>query len=66
MYSRHSAHHLSNNVPSQVVIRGGVVQESRSNNRRQVNQNLGTLNNSNQVYQAPTQQASNMTVSSVY
>lgn len=65
MYFRHSGHHLSNNVPSQVVIRGGVVQEPRSNNRRQVNQNMGALNNSNQVYQAPAQQPSNMTVSSL-
>jgi len=53
---------LSNNIPSHVVIRGGVVQEPRSDNRRQANHNLGVLN-SNPMYQAAAQQPSNMAVS---
>lgn len=46
-------------MPSHVVIRGGVVQEPRSDNRRQVNHNMG----SNPMYQAAPQQPSNMAVS---
>ncbi|XP_003244249.1 protein AF-10 [Acyrthosiphon pisum] len=57
---RHPANHLSNNIPSNVVIRGGVVQEPRSDNRRQVNHNMGGVLNSNPMYQAAPQQPSNM------
>lgn len=53
-------HHTPNNIPSQGA-RGGIAQESRPDNRRSVNQNLG-MSNSNPVYQPATQQASNMTV----
>jgi len=61
LFYRHPANHLSNNMPSHVVIRGGV-QEPRSDNRRQVNHNMGVLN-SNPMYQAAPQQPSNMAVS---
>lgn len=49
-------------MPSHVVIRGGVVQEPRSDNRRQVNHNMGALN-SNTMYQAAPQQPPNIAVS---
>jgi len=62
LFYRHPANHLSNNMPSHVVIRGGVVQEPRSDNRRQVNHNMGVLN-SNPMYQAAPQQPTNMGVS---
>lgn len=53
---------MSNNVPSQVVIRGGM-QEPRPDNRRQVNhQNMGVMN-PNPIFPGNTQQPSNMTVS---
>lgn len=52
---------MSNNIPSQVVIRGGI-QEPRPDNRRQVNQNMSALN-PNPMFQDNTQQHSNMTVS---
>ncbi|KAL5237360.1 hypothetical protein ACI65C_004770 [Semiaphis heraclei] len=54
--NRHPTNRVSNNMPSHVVIRGGVVQEPRSDNRRQVNHNMG----SNPMYQAAPQQPSNM------
>ncbi|KAE9535255.1 hypothetical protein AGLY_007988 [Aphis glycines] len=57
--NRHPVHQSSNNIPSHVVIRGGVVQEPRSDNRRQVNHNLGVLN-SNPMYQTAPQQPTNM------
>lgn len=60
--NRHSTHHLSNNMPSQVVIRGGAVLEPKPDSRRQqVNHNSGTLN-SNPMYQTTVQQSSNMTL----
>lgn len=51
---------MSNNIPAQVVIRGGI-QEPRPDSRRQVNQNIGVLN-PNPMFQGTTQPA-NMTVS---
>lgn len=51
-------------MPSQVVIRGGVVQEPKSDNRRQNNnQNPGVLN-PNSMYQGNNiHQSPNVTVS---
>lgn len=61
--SRYPVHHTPNNIPSQVVIRGGIVHEPRSDNRRQVNHNVGVLS-SNPIYHTATQQSpNNMTVS---
>ncbi|XP_050426553.1 protein AF-10-like [Adelges cooleyi] len=60
MSNMHQVHHsMSNNIPSHVVIRGGVGQDPRLDNRRQSNQNSGQMN-LNQMYQPNPQQLPSM------